>query len=261
MESKLTPTGSKTYGIGEAQVVAVKENAEAQHHVKVFHPDFGVTEFIPFIQTPGMYRVPRIGDRCFVFCNENWTDYPMAFGHKLSKKHIANLVGNRLDNITVIYSSGQDNDRVSHKMEFDDGNDKGIRIITDNKNKITIKDSDEIEVLHRTGSFVKVEETRIELSVKGSSIIMDESGVQIVSAQGAKTTLTDSVVSESAQGSKVDVNADVNIESSTGSSLDIDASIDGNASDANSTFDKVSVPKHTHLGNLGYPTSAPLPGG
>ena len=261
MKTEQTQSGNKTYGIGEAQVLKVKETTERQHHVKIYHPDFGVTEYIPFIQTPGMYRVPRIGDRCFVFCSENWTDYPMAWGHKLSEKHIANLVGNRLDNITVIYSSGANNDTVTHKIELDDGSDAGVRISTGSGNKVLMKDTDEIEVRHRTGSFIKVEQGSIQLSVQGNQIIMDSNGIRLVSANGATQTLSDSVSINSIDGSSVEVSADVNVSASSGSNLDIGASIEGNSGDRNSVFDEVSVPNHRHVGNLGYPTQPPIPEG
>ena len=259
MKTELTDSGSKSYGIGEAQVISVRTNK--QHFVKVFHPDFGVTEFIPFIQTPGMYRVPRVGDRCFVFCNENWTDYPMAWGHKLSVDNIAKLVGRRVDNITVIYSSGENNDTITHKIELDDGDDKGIRISTGSGNNVTLKDQDEIEVKHRSGSFIRVEQNSIELSVQGSTITMNSNGIVLRSANGAEVDLGAGVDIESNQGSSVKVQGDVQTESSQGSKITVDSGIEGEAADANSKFDNVSVPRHRHNGNLGYPTAPPIPEG
>jgi hypothetical protein len=257
MKSEQTTTGSKTYGIGEAQVIAVR--SENQHEVRVFHPDFGVTEFIPFIQTPGMYRVPRPGDNCFVFCSENWTDYPMAWGHRLSPELISQLVGKRLDNITVIYSSGANNKSVTHTIELDDGDQSGVRVKTGSGNNINITDKDKIEVTHRTGSFIRVEEGSIRLSVKGSTIVMDSSGISITSAGGATTKLTDSIVSTSSQGSSVSINAGVTSSSSGGSNLEVGSSIVGKAADQASKIDEVIIKTHRHTGNLGIPTTPPLP--
>ena len=257
MKSEQTTSGSKTYGIGEAQVIAVR--SENQHEVRVYHPDFGVTEFIPFIQTPGMYRVPRPGDNCFVFCSENWTDYPMAWGHRLSPELIAQLVGKRLDNITVIYSSGANNNSVTHTIELDDGEQAGVRVKTGSGNNINITDKDKIEVTHRTGAFIRVEENSIQLSVKGSTLVMDSSGISLVSAGGASTKLTDSIVSSSSQGSTVTVDSGVKASSSGGSNLEVGSSIVGTAADQASKIDEVIIKTHRHSGNLGIPTTPPLP--
>jgi hypothetical protein len=257
MKTEQSTTGSKTYGIGEAQVISVR--GKAQHEVRVYHPDFGITEFIPFIQTPGLYRVPRPGDNCFVFCSENWSDYPMAWGHRMSPELISQLVGERLDNITVIYSSGSDNRSITHRIELDDGENKGIRVITGNGNNIELTDSDKIQVTHRTGAFIRVDENSIELSVKGSTILMDADGVSLVSATGATQVLTESVVSTSQQGSSVSVNDNVELASSQGSTLNVDSSIEGNASDKLGKIDGIIVKTHRHSGNLGIPTTPPFP--
>lgn len=257
MKTEKVIHGSETYGIGEAQVLSVR--GERQHQVKVYHPDFGVTEFIPFIQTPGMYRVPRVGDRCFVFCNENWTDYPMAWGHKPSEQLIADLVGARLDNITIIYSSGEDNDSISHTIELDDGDDKGIRIKTHGNNRIIIKDKDQIEILHNSGSFFRIDQNSIELSVQGSSIVMNASGIELISAGGASQKLTGNVEVSSSGGSTVKLTDSITVSAGAGSELEVGSGIQGTAADANSTFDNVSVPHHQHVGNLGFLTQPPIP--
>jgi len=258
MDIKQTPEGMKIIGQGEAQVVSVKKEGKS-HFVRVTHPDIGVTTFIPFIQTPGLFRVPRVGDACYIFFDENFHQYPLAWGHRLSTELVAQLIGERADNITVIYSSGPKNDSITHKIELDDGEDSGVRITTGGNNKIDMKNTGDITVTHNSGSFIKVNDSSIELSIKGSTLILSDSGVSIVSAKGGKVDITDSIIEESNDGSKVEIAAGVKTTSSAGSVLEVEASIEGNAADTLSKFDKVVVSTHRHSGNIGIPTSPPFP--
>lgn len=250
----------KTIGQGKAKVLAVNPE-EGNHQVRVYHPDLGYTEFIPYVQMAGIYRVPRVGDNCYVFLDENYNDYPIAWGHRLSKKLISELVGERADDITVIYSAGSDHNSITHKIELDDGEDNGIRITTNGKNQVELKDTEEITVKHNSGSFVEVSKENVTLSVKGSTITMGADGVFLESAKGGKVELTKGVLSESSEGAKVDLTAGIAAESSQGSTLDIDASINGAASDQLATFDKIIIKTHKHPGNLGFPTQPPIPEG
>lgn len=247
----------RLYGIGEASVVAVRDE-KLRHVVRINHPDFGITDFIPFIQTPGLYRPPRVGDLCYVFCKENYSEYPMAWGHRPSKELISQLIGTREDDIMVIYSSGPNNKSVTHKIIFDDGADSGLYIETEGKNTIRIQNESDITITHNTGSQVKVNSSIIELSIKGTKLSLSEQGLQLISAQGASVDITDSIISASAQGSKVDITADVNIESSGGSKIAVDSSIDIKATDTLTKIDDIPFTLHNHIGNIGIPTSPPL---
>jgi len=242
MDKIKTDQGIKIIGVGEAQVVSVNNNGKT-HTVKVYHPDVGVTDFIPFIQTPGMFRTPRPGDICYVFMKENFYEFPMAWGHRISTKLAQELLGNRKENITLIYSSGPNQDSVTHKMELDDGTRNGIRVTTSSGNQVELTDSNEITVRHRTGSFIEVSEGSITLSVKGSTIVMNAGGVKVTSATGGTVDLTSSV--------KID---------GEGSTVDIKSNLDVKSSDGIGKFDDITVSQHRHAGNLGIPTSPPFRG-
>jgi hypothetical protein len=259
MDNIKTDQGMKLIGIGEAQVVSVNNNGKV-HRVKVFHPDVGVTDFIPFIQTPGMFRTPRIGDLCYVFMKENYHEFPMAWGHRLPENLVKQLIGdNRKENITVIYSSGANQDSVTHTIKLDDGEDNGIRITTDGGNQIDLKNRNEITVRHNTGSFIEVKEASITLSVKGSTVVMDASGIRLTSATGS-TTEMGSKITHTAEGSKVDVGSDVVLESSGGTNVELSGTTTVKSADGVGKFDDVTISTHAHSGNLGIPTSPPFKG-
>lgn len=223
------PTGTKVIGIGEATVIRVRQTPQGTaHEVVISHPDIGETVFIPFIPAAGLYRVPRVGDTCYVFCNENFHSYPVAWGHRISPELAKQLIGDRLDNVTVLYSSGAGNDAVSHKIELDDGQAAGIRVTTASGHNITMSNDGDITVSHKDGGSVLVKGDTITLSAGGSSLSIGPDGISMSSAGG--------------------------------SSLEVGATIKGTAADALSKFDEVSVSKHQHTGNVGYPTTPPTPG-
>ncbi len=222
-------TGPKLIGIGEAVVLSVRTSADlGAHQVIVSHPDLGATSYIPYIPPAGVYRTPREGDICYVFCNENFHQYPIAWGHRISPELAKQLIGDRADNITVIYSSGADSKSVTHKIELDDGSDNGVRISTASGHKVSLSDSGAITVIHKDGPSIAISGDAILLSAGGSTLEVGASGVSLKSADG--------------------------------SSLDVAASIKGTAADKKSTFDEISVAMHNHTGNLGVPTTPPTKG-
>jgi len=252
-----SPEGMLLLGQGEAIVVDVQNNGKA-HTVRILHPDLGTTDFIPYIQTAGLYRIPRVGDKCFTFCKEAFHQYPVAWGNIMTKAQIKVLVGDREDNITILYSGGPDNNEVSHRIELDDGADRGVRITTAGGNKLDLKNEDEIQATHHTGSFIKMNADVIELSVKGTTLRLSSEGLELISAQGASIKVTDGVTSESSAGSKEVLDVGYKVTSSEGSEVDVSNTIKGKAADTFSKFDNVVVSTHQHPGNLGYPTSAPI---
>ena len=243
MDSKLTDDGLKIYGQGKAQVIAVKSSGDS-HLVRIIHPDIGATNYIPFIQTPGIYRVPRLGDSCYIFFDENFHQYPIAWGHRLSKDLIESLVGKRADNITVLYSSGEGQDSIGHKIELDDGTKKGIRLTTLNNHIIDIDDLSDITIKHKDGAKATVGKDKIELNIKNNLITLDSSGILLQDSNGNKIQLG---------------GAGISIESSDGSKINVGATITVEASDTKTKVDQVIVSTHPHLGNLSVPTDKPVP--
>lgn len=252
-----TSQGDKVIGIGEAKIIAV-EGENSGHRVRVFHADIGASEFIPYIPTAGVYRKPRLGDSCYIFFEENFRDFPVAWGHKLSSSTIAQLVGEREDNITIIYSGGSSQNTITHRIELDDGSDNGIRIKTIGNNIIDIKNTEDILVSHNTGSFIRINENEIILSVKGSKIEMNAEGITLTSATGATTKMDADINHTSNDGSEVEVSTKVRMKSTDDSSIKIEGSIDGIAADNQAAFDRVTVANHRHFGNLGFPTSSSI---
>jgi hypothetical protein len=229
MDLYKSSTGPKILGIGEAVVLEVRVSpTDPAHEIKISHPDLGPTEWIPYVAPAGVYRVPRVGDICYVFCNENFHQYPVAWGHRISESLAKQLIGGRADNITVIYSSGANNSSVSHKIELDDGSAPGIRISTAAGHKITLADSGAVTVRHKDGASAVLTGDSITLSAGGSTLVIDASGMKVTSAGG--------------------------------SSLEVGSTIIGKAADKRSKFDEIGVATHQHTGNLGYPTTPPTKG-
>jgi hypothetical protein len=229
MDLYKSATGPKIIGIGEAVVLEVRVSPnDPAHEVKISHPDLGPTEWVPYVAHAGFYRVPRIGDVCYVFCNENFHQYPVAWGHRISEKLATQLIGGRADNVMVIYSSGESNSAVTHKIELDDGSDKGIRITSAAGHIISLADSGAVTVRHKDGASAVLTGDSVTLSAGGSTLVLDASGMKVTS--------------------------------SGGSSLEVGASIIGVAADMKSKFDDVGVATHNHTGNLGYPTTPPTKG-
>jgi RNase P/RNase MRP subunit p29 len=152
----------------------------------------------------------------------------MAWGHRISPELAEQLIGSRADNTTVIYSSGPANNSVTHKIELDDGNENGIRLTTESGQKVTMSNGGTIELSHKDGASVTLDGQIITLSAGGSTLSIGPSGIEIKSADG--------------------------------SLLKIGSTIEGTAADTMSKFDQVTVSKHSHTGNVGYPTSPPTPG-
>lgn len=218
--------GLRLLGMGQAVVLAVKSGTDEVHQVKINHPDLGETPFIPYIQTAGLLKVPAIGDIVYVFCNEGFHNYPMAWGNKLHDSAVKALLGNRDNKATVIYSTGADHKTISHTIILDDGAERGIRVKTAGGNQIELKNDSDIVITQ----------------VNGNTITMNSSGI-VLSAGGASITMTPDSIKLSAGGSEMTLGAKVGIK----------------AADGLSTVDGVVVKTHKHTGNAGYPTSAPIP--
>lgn len=226
MEYINTPNGLRLLGMGTAQVLAVKSGAADVHQVKIQHPDLGETPFIPYIQTSGVLKVPAVGDIVYVFCNEGFHNYPMAWGNKLHDSAVKALLGSVRNNATVIYSTGADHKTISHTIILDDGTERGIRVKTAGGNNIELKNDSDV----------------IITQVDGNTITMNKSGMELT-AGGSKITMTPDSITFSAGGSEMTLGAKVDIK----------------AADGLSTVDGVIVKTHQHTGNAGYPTSAPIP--
>lgn len=234
----------KTLGDGEAIVLEVTKVAgQDNHYIKIYHPDLGNTNFIPYLQTSGMYRVPRVGDNVYCFAKEGFAEYPIAWGHQLTAAQVTALIGSRKDDIMVMYSAGPQNNSIWHKITLDDLSGEGVKILTHGGNSIELKDSADITVTHVSGSKATINSSQVLLEIQGTKIILSSSGIQLISAAGAKLTLTDSIKLESSQGSKAELGASATIT----------------AADSLGKVDGVIIKTHTHQGNLAIPTSPPLP--
>ena len=222
MEPIQTQNGLKVLGTGTAVVIAVKDGDVDNHQVRINHPDFGDTPFIPYIQTAGVFKVPAVGDIVYVFCNEGFQSYPLAWGTKIHPSLIQALLGTRDNRATVIYSTGFDHKTISHTIILDDGANRGIRIKTSGGNNIEIKNDTDI----------------IITQLNGNTITMNAAGIDIVAEK---------VINIRAK--------EINLEAS-GSKIKINETINGKASDDLATIDKVIISTHDHVSaNMGFPTT------
>lgn len=221
-----TTNGLRLLGMGQASVIEVKSGSTDVHQVRVYHPDFGDTAFIPYIQTAGVLKTPAVGDIVYVFCNEGFHTYPMAWGTKLHDSAVKALLGSARNNATVIYSTGADNSTISHTIILDDGPDRGVRIKSAGGNQIELKNNSDISITQVDGNTINLGKSGITLTAGGASIILTKDSITLT-AGGSEMTL----------GSKVDIKA----------------------ADQKATVDGIIVKTHQHTGNLGYPTSPPTP--
>jgi hypothetical protein len=222
--------GLKLLGMGQAAVIAVKTGGVDVHQVRINHPDFGDTPFIPYIQTAGILKVPAIGDIVYVFCNEGFHSYPMVWGTKLHDSAVKALLGSARNNATVIYSTGADNKTISHTIILDDGPDRGIRIKTQGGNKIEMKNTDDVIITQINGNTVTMNSAGIELKRGGSTITMTPDSITIKSP----------TITLESSASKAVMNATVNVR----------------AGDDKATVDKVIISTHDQVsGNAGYQTT------
>lgn len=229
--------GLKLLGMGQARVIEVSLNTEDNHRVRINHPDIGDTPFIPYIQTAGVYKVPAINDLVYVFCNEGFVKYPMAWGTKLHKSAVQALLGTRDNRATIIYSTGADHKTISHTIILDDGEDRGVRVKTAGGNLIDIKNDQAITITQLNGAKATFDQAGIKLEKGASNITMTETSVDINSDN---ITLNGKVITaQTADGSTIKVDSTVNVK----------------ASDELTTIDKVIVSTHNVVaGNLGIPT-------
>lgn len=229
--------GLKLLGQGQARVLEVKPDDTDNHQVKIEHPDFGETPFIPYVQTAGVFKVPAIGDIVYVFCREGFHSYPMAWGTKLHSSAVQALLGTRDNRATVIYSTGADHKTISHTIILDDGEDRGVRINTSGGNYIDLKNTDQIEISQVNGNTIVMSSTGITLNRGASSITMTEDIINVESPT-------------------VNIKADEIHAKASGSTLDINETIKATASDDRATVDRVVISTHDHVaGNLGFPTT------
>lgn len=230
MEYINTPNGLRLLGQGQAEVLEVKSGADDNHEVRIYHPDFGETPFIPYVQSAGVFKVPALGDIVYVFCREGFHSFPMAWGTKLHDSAVKALLGTRDNRATVIYSTGFDHRTISHTIILDDGDNRGIRIKTAGGNNIEIKNTDDIVITQINGNTITMNAAGIESKRGASTITMTPDSITIKSP-----TLT--------------------LESS-GSKMKMDGTINARAGDDKATIDKVVISTHDHIaGNLGYPTT------
>ena len=222
MENINTPNGLRLLGQGTARVIEVKSGTVDVHQVRINHPDFGDTAYIPYIQSAGLLKVPAVGDIVYVFCNEGFQKYPMAWGTKLHDSAVKALLGSRDNRATVIYSTGFDHKTISHTIILDDGENRGIRVKTAGGNNIEIKNDTDI----------------IITQVNGNTITMSASGIDIVSP--ATINIKGKEINLEASGSKIKINQTIN----------------GKASDDLATIDRVIISTHNQVsGNGGYTTT------
>lgn len=234
----------KTIGIGQAIVLEVTTVAgQNNHYIKIYHPDLGNTNFIPYLQTAGLYRVPKPGDNVYVFCKESFSEFPIAWGVQFTSDQIMELIGNRKDEITVLYSAGPQHNSVWHRIELNDLSGEGVTLKTHGGNIIELKDTADISITHKSGSKVVVNDSQILLEIKGTKVVLTAAGIELISAKGAKLILTDGIKLEASQGSKIAVDSTVKVT----------------AADSLGTIDGVVIKIHKHQSNLVLPTSPPLP--
>jgi len=214
--------GLKLLGMGQAVVLAVKTGEVDVHTIKIKHPDFGDTPFIPYIQSSGLLKVPAVGDIVYVFCNEGFHSYPMAWGNKLHDSAVKALLGSARNNATVIYSTGADNKTISHTIILDDGENRGVRIKTAGGNNIELKNDTDI----------------IMTQVNGNTVTMNASGIEVKSSVA------------------INLKAPVITLDTEASKMVMDGTINARAGDDMATIDRVVISTHDQVSaNCGFQTT------
>lgn len=122
-------------------IVTSTLDPELRGRITVDHPLFGPTNWIPYLQIPGLFSVPQVGDVVYVEADCGYGEYLVAWGNFLKGDSSADNLPTEFsrNNPTNMgfYSPG------GHLVEIDDGSGvadvgQGIRITTSGGNKITI---------------------------------------------------------------------------------------------------------------------------
>lgn len=155
-------------------VVIDNKDPNKRGRVRVRHPLLGDTVWINYLQTPGFYDVPKIGDVVYIECDCGYESHPIAWGNIVKGKDGSLAVPEEFQRVNPtnrgVYTPG------GHIMEFDDGEGplglgKGVRLTTSGGIKIHALEGtpNEAKILAELPTGLKIEADGMIDSLKATT--------------------------------------------------------------------------------------------
>ena len=180
-------------------VVLDNKDPQMKGRIKVEHPLFGTTVWIPYLQLPFAFDTPEPGDNIYVFCDGGYESHPVGWG-----KLTAN--GNAVQ-LPDVFKRAQPTNRGfytpgGHLIEYDDGDPatglgKGIRITTSDKSKIHISEDatdGKITLERKEGAIIEVDGVNDKIKIESNSgdklSVAASDGIQGDTPAGQGTSLS-----------------------------------------------------------------------
>jgi len=238
--------------------------------IRVDHPLTGETSWIPYLQIPGMYFVPEVGDLVYIESDCGFYEYPVAWGNLPKEESETGPLTEVPEGFQRTYPSNRGiYSPDGHLIEVDDGEDladskKGIRITTSNESKIHITEEPadkKIIIARNEGATIELDGMMDTITIStdnGDSITLSPSGgIECTNSAGDLVTLTNGTITvENSGGDSVTLSSgnitltnvagdtatlnggDINLTNSSGDSIDLNSNT---ISIANSGGDSVEL--------------------
>jgi hypothetical protein len=131
----------------------------------VDHPLLGETTWIDYLNVPGIFSVPEIGDLVYVECDAGHESYPIAWGNVVKGKLDNPQIPDKFKRVTPtnrgIYSPN------GHYIELDDG--KGVSL-EGNGIRVTTANGYSIEIDDLTGD-IKIKGTKVAIGSDSAELL------------------------------------------------------------------------------------------
>jgi len=276
---------------------AVIDNRDPENRgrIQVDHPLLGETTWIAYLNTPGNFSVPSIGDIVYIEADTGEFEYPIAWGNLVKgtddSPEIPTEFKRDIPTNRGFYTPG------GHLIELDDGEaditdnpddtqftevKRGIRITSKAQNKIHIseeKDNEYMLIEGNDGTFIKIDMTNGELKVEsiGKTVVTtagdredivggdhteDVTGNKTVTVSGdTKIKTADMAIDSPSTSMTGTLNVDGDVTAKANAAVTGDLDVTGNSSLGGGTPLLLSTAQFVGTGNMGAPVISSLMSG
>lgn len=221
----------RTKYVGRAKAIVLdNKDPQKKGRIKVNHPLFGTSTWIPYLQLPFAFDIPEPKDVVYVECDGGFETNLVAWGKILgngSEIQLPNEFKRAKPTNRGFYTPG------GHLIEFDDGNSittlgKGIRITTSDGSSISISEDptdSKIILEKKEGAIVELDGVSDRITVKtqlGDELIVGASeGIQGTTPSGTSLVMNNGAINIEATNNKIDLTADgnINVENASGNKI------------------------------------------
>lgn len=233
MSFPVNSEGKQKYAGRCKAVVTDNKDPQAKGRIKVDHPLFGVTVWIPYLQLPFAFDVPEIGDIVYVEADGGFKSHPVAWG-KLPAEGSEVQVPEEFQRIKPTNRGFYTPE--GHLIEFDDGDPitalgKGVRITTSDGSKIHITEDpltdSKITLERKEGAIVELDGIEDKITVKANFgdefSVSAADGLQGSTPSGTSLSFKNGAINLEASSNKFDMELDgtINIENASGNKVNI----------------------------------------